>query len=183
MVNSSTTTPASSPAGASAGSFGFLGAMTPFFLIILASYFLLIRPQRKREAQKRSMIEALKRGNVVVTTGGIIGSVHKIMKNGEISMEVAEGVRLKVLKASIADVLAKNADSRPESQEDDDTETTADENKSIKNLPHENKAHENLFHENNVPEKNPQKKNVLKNTLKNTSKKNPQGKSSLQAKK
>ncbi|MDR3179367.1 MAG: preprotein translocase subunit YajC [Holosporaceae bacterium] len=128
MANTTTTTTTPVSAGP-AGPFGFLGTLVPFFLVIVAAYFLLIRPVQKREAKKRATIDSLKKGDQVVTAGGIIGSVHKIMKNGEILLEVAEGVRLKVLKMSVSDVLAKSSE---ENDENDDAEIVPSANNSPK---------------------------------------------------
>ncbi|MDR3151711.1 MAG: preprotein translocase subunit YajC, partial [Holosporaceae bacterium] len=75
------------------------------FLILIAFYFLLMRPQQKRDARRKNMVNSLKRGDRIVTAGGIIGSVHKIVGEKEISMEVADGVRIRVLKSSVAEVL------------------------------------------------------------------------------
>ncbi len=84
-----------------------LHSMLPIFLIMIVFYFLMMRPQQKREAKKRQMIANLKKGDQIVTLGGIIGIVHKVLNNNEISLEIAEGVRIRVLKTSIGDVLEK----------------------------------------------------------------------------
>ena len=85
-----------------------LGSFTPLILIMVAFYFLLFRPQQKREAKRREMINAVKKGDRVVTVGGIIGSVHKIIDEGEISLEVSENVRMRILKNAITEVLGKS---------------------------------------------------------------------------
>ncbi len=95
-----------------------LHSMLPIFLIMIVFYFLMMRPQQKREAKKRQMISNLKKGDQIVTLGGIIGIVHKVLNNNEISLEIAEGVRIRVLKTSIGDVLEK-------SKSTDKQETTA----------------------------------------------------------
>ncbi len=86
-----------------------LNSMLPIFLIMIVFYFLMMRPQQKREAKKREMISNLKKGDRVVTLGGIIGIVHKIVNNEELSLEVSEGVNIRVLKTSIGDVLGKDS--------------------------------------------------------------------------
>ncbi|GHT97469.1 hypothetical protein FACS1894126_1570 [Alphaproteobacteria bacterium] len=120
-TQASTTTPQA--AGAPSGSSGVLGALTPALLILVAFYFLLMRPQQKREEKRRNMIDSLKRGNVVVTSGGIVGCVHKIMKDGEISLEVSGGVRIRVLKSAIAEILPKE---RELALENEDVEITSE---------------------------------------------------------
>jgi len=102
----------------SAGAAGLFGSLTPMLLIFLVAYFLLMRPQQKREAKRREMINAVKRDDKVLTTGGIIGRVHKILNEKEIVLEVAEGVRMRFLKTSVSDVLEKGSDIGDESEID-----------------------------------------------------------------
>lgn len=78
--------------------------------MLVAFYFLLMRPQQKRDAKRREMISAVKRGDKVVLTSGIIGIIHKVLNDSEISLEISEEVRVRVLKNSISDILDKNAD-------------------------------------------------------------------------
>jgi preprotein translocase subunit YajC len=70
-------------------------------------YFLLIRPQQKKVKEHRAMVDALRRGDQVVTSGGIIGKVSKVKEDGEVEVEIAEGVRVRVVKATISQVLNK----------------------------------------------------------------------------
>ncbi|MBE6446990.1 MAG: preprotein translocase subunit YajC [Alphaproteobacteria bacterium] len=86
-----------------------LNSLLPICLVMLVFYFLMIRPQQKRENQKKSMLSALKKGDKIVTLGGIIGTVHKVTNQSEISLEISEGVRIRILKTSIGDVLDKNS--------------------------------------------------------------------------
>lgn len=112
-----TTAETAVPAGAPVQPQGsVLGSFTPLILIMIAFYFLLFRPQQKREAKRREMINAVKRGDRVVTVGGIIGSVHKIIDEGEISLEVSENVRMRVLKNAITEVLGKSNANVPENE-------------------------------------------------------------------
>ena len=86
------------------------GALLQFFPLILIfgiMYFLLIRPQQKKLKQHRAMIEALRRGDQVVTQGGIIGKVTKVMEDATIEVEIADGVKVKVLKSTISTVMNK----------------------------------------------------------------------------
>ena len=79
-----------------------------FFLpLILIFYFLLIRPQQQRAKKHKLMIEAVKRGDTVITSGGLIGKVIKV-GDTEVSLELAENVRVRVIKAMVVDVKGKN---------------------------------------------------------------------------
>lgn len=80
--------------------------LIPTILIIGIMYFLMIRPQQKRMKEHRAMIEAIRRGDTVVTSGGIIGKVAKA-DEAELHIEVADGVRIKVLRTSISEVRGK----------------------------------------------------------------------------
>ena len=86
-----------------------MGSLTPIALMIVVFYFLIMRPQQKREAKRRELINSVKRGDKVVTASGIIGIVHKIVSETEVSLEVSEGVRIRVLKNAISEVLNKSA--------------------------------------------------------------------------
>ncbi|MEX1251471.1 MAG: preprotein translocase subunit YajC [Hyphomonas sp.] len=78
-----------------------------FFLpLILIFYFLLIRPQQQRAKKHTEMISAIKRGDTVVTSGGLIGKVNKV-NDGEISLDLAENVRVRVIKAMVVEVRNK----------------------------------------------------------------------------
>ena len=85
----------------------FKGFM-PIILIFVIMYFLLIRPQQKRAKEHKAMVEALRRGDQVLTQGGIIGKVSKVKEDGEIEVEIAEGVRVRVMRATIAQVMSKS---------------------------------------------------------------------------
>ena len=80
--------------------------LIPTILIIGIMYFLMIRPQQKRMKEHRAMIEAIRRGDTVVTSGGIIGKVAKA-DDDELQVEIADGVRIKVLRATISEVRGK----------------------------------------------------------------------------
>lgn len=90
-------------AGAAAG----IISIIPFILIFVIMYFLLIRPQQKKMKEHQAMVAALRRGDQVVTQGGIIGKVVKVKEDGEAEVEIAEGVKVRVLKATIATVMSK----------------------------------------------------------------------------
>ncbi|HIE44075.1 MAG TPA: preprotein translocase subunit YajC [Candidatus Omnitrophica bacterium] len=87
--------------GGEAGVGNPLTAFLPFILIFIVFYFLLIQPQRRKEQQHRQMLESLKKGDKIVTTGGIYGTVLSIKEN-KVKIEIAEGVEIDVLKSAIA---------------------------------------------------------------------------------
>ena len=70
-------------------------------------YFLMIRPQQKRMKEHKEMVEGLKRGDEVITQGGLIGKVSKVKDEDEIEVEVAQGVKVRVVKSTVAQVLSK----------------------------------------------------------------------------
>ncbi|ATX66127.1 preprotein translocase subunit YajC [Roseinatronobacter bogoriensis] len=90
-----------------AGAAGGLISIIPFILIFVIMYFLLIRPQQKKVKEHQAMVGALRRGDQVVTQGGIIGKVVKVKEDGEAEVEIAEGVKVRVLKQTIATVISK----------------------------------------------------------------------------
>ena len=106
---------AQSGGGGGAGGFGGLGGLLPIVLIFVVFWFLLIRPQQKRMKEHKAMIAALKRGDKVVTGGGIIGTVTKVIDDAEVQVEIANDVRVRVSRASIQAVTGKPqpADSAP----------------------------------------------------------------------
>jgi len=92
------TTPAFADSGAPSSSFTQL---IPLILIMLIFYFLLIRPQQKRAKEHRNMVESLKKGDKVLTNGGIFGSVTDV-KDDFLKVEIADGVRIKIQRDAVA---------------------------------------------------------------------------------
>ena len=82
-------------------------SLLPLVLIFVVFYLLLIRPQQKKMKQHRDMVAALRRGDRVVTGGGLVGTVTKVVSDTELQVEVAEGVKVRVVRATIGEVLAK----------------------------------------------------------------------------
>jgi preprotein translocase subunit YajC len=93
-------------------------AFLPIILIFIVFYFLLIRPQQKKMKSHQDMIANLRRGDKIVTNGGLIGTVVKLTSDRELQVEIAENVRVRILRTMIAEVLAKteptNAEQQPE---------------------------------------------------------------------
>lgn len=99
-----------SPAYAQGGGGGLGGgfeALLPLILIFAVFYFLLIRPQQKRAKQHREMLGAIRRGDKVVTGGGILGTVTKVLNDVELQVEIAEGIRVRVQRGMVAQVISK----------------------------------------------------------------------------
>ena len=84
-----------------------IGQFLPLILIFAIMYFLLIRPQQKKVKEHQKMVDQLRVRDQVVTQGGLIGKVSKVKEDGEIEVEIAEGVKVRVVKATIAQVLSK----------------------------------------------------------------------------
>ncbi|MBJ3763113.1 preprotein translocase subunit YajC [Maribius pontilimi] len=97
-------TPAYAQAAGGAG--GAFASFVPLILIFAIMYFLLIRPQQKKVKEHQKMVEALRRGDQVVTAGGLLGKVVKV-DEGEATVELAEGVKVRVIKSTIAQVRSK----------------------------------------------------------------------------
>ena len=85
---------------------GFLSFL-PLILILVVFYFLLIRPQQKRAKEHAAMVAAVRRGDNVVTAGGLKGKVVKVESGDEVVVEIAEGVRVNVVTNTLADVKSK----------------------------------------------------------------------------
>lgn len=100
-------TPAYAQGAASGGGSEFLISLLPFVLIFVVMYFLILRPQQRRVKQHQEMIGALRRGDTVVTSGGLVGKISKVIDEKEIQLEIAEGVRVRTVRSMIAEVRAK----------------------------------------------------------------------------
>ncbi len=98
------------PQGGQGGGAGMLTSLLPLILIFVIFYFLLIRPQQKRAKEHRQMLENIKKGDKVITSGGIYGVVENVGTN-TVTLKIAENVKVKFGKGNIAAV-------RPPSEED-----------------------------------------------------------------
>ncbi|MEY8882477.1 preprotein translocase subunit YajC [Donghicola sp. XS_ASV15] len=86
----------------------------PLILIFAIMYFLLIRPQQKKMKEHQNMVANLRRGDQVVTQGGVIGKVSKVKDDNEVEVEIAENVKVRVVKATITQVLSKTEPAKAE---------------------------------------------------------------------
>jgi preprotein translocase subunit YajC len=103
-----------SPAYAQGSLFGFGGGNTdmltsllPFVLIFVIMYFLILRPQQKRVKQHAEMVKNVRKGDTVVTSGGLVGRITKVIDDDTIEVEVADGVRVRQMRSMVSDVRAK----------------------------------------------------------------------------
>ena len=81
--------------------------LLPFVLIFVIMYFLILRPQQKRQKQHADMVKNVRRGDTVVTSGGLVGKVTKVIDDEQVEVELADGVRVRQMRAMLADVRAK----------------------------------------------------------------------------
>jgi preprotein translocase subunit YajC len=93
-------------AGAPGGAAGGLISFVPIILIFAIMYFLMIRPQQKKVKEHRAMVEALRRGDQVITSGGLIGKVTKVA-DAELEVELAPNVKVRVVRSTITQVVSK----------------------------------------------------------------------------
>ena len=101
-----------SPAFAQTGGLGgandFMIQLMPILLMIVIFYFLLFRPQQERAKEHKAKLAAMRRGDTVVTSGGIIGKITKLINDSEVEVEIAADTKVRVIRATISDVLNKN---------------------------------------------------------------------------
>ena len=101
-------TPAFAQAAGGGGAAGGLISFVPILLIFAIMYFLMIRPQQRKVKEHKTMVEGLRRGDQVVTAGGMIGKVTKVDdQKGEIEVELAPNVKVRVVRSTIAQVMSK----------------------------------------------------------------------------
>ena len=97
------------------GSGDMLMSLFPFILIIIIFYFLMLRPQQRRAKQHQDMIKNLRRGDTVISSGGLVGKVTKVVDDDQIEVEIADGVRVRQVRSMISDVRAKGEPLKEES--------------------------------------------------------------------
>ncbi|MEK9662149.1 MAG: preprotein translocase subunit YajC [Alphaproteobacteria bacterium] len=90
------------------GGLGGLESMLPLILIFVVFYFLLIRPQQKRAREHREMLSAIRRGDRIITGGGIIGTVTRVKDDDELTVEIAEGVKVSVARSTVGQVISRS---------------------------------------------------------------------------
>jgi preprotein translocase subunit YajC len=101
-------TPAFAQGGLFGGdSTGMITSFMPLILIVVIMYFLILRPQQQKVKQHQAMIKSLRRGDTVVTNGGLVAKVTKVVDDDHIEIEIADGVRVRHVRAMVSDVRAK----------------------------------------------------------------------------
>ena len=110
------------PAFAQGGPFGLSGdtnsmimQFMPLILIVGIVYFLILRPQQRRLKQHQEMVKALRRGDSVVTNGGLVGKVTKVVDDDQVEVEISDGVRVRQMRSMISEVRAKGEPVRDDS--------------------------------------------------------------------
>ena len=91
-----------------------LQGILPFLLIFVIMYFLIIRPQQKRSKDHQALIKNLRRGDTIITQGGMVAKITKVIDDEQIEIELAEGVRVRQLRSMIAGVRAKSEPAKDE---------------------------------------------------------------------
>jgi preprotein translocase subunit YajC len=101
---------------------GFMGggsdmimSLLPFVLIFVIMYFLILRPQQRRVKQHQELVKNLRRGDTIITSGGLIGKVTKVVDDDQVEVEIADGVRVRQMRGMVSDVRAKGEPVKEES--------------------------------------------------------------------
>jgi preprotein translocase subunit YajC len=115
-------------AGGAGGAAGGLEQFLPLILIFVVFYFLMIRPQQQKAKKHKEMVKNLRRGDRVLTQGGIFATVVKVINDAEAQVEIAEGVRVRLLRSSVTEVLAKTEPvAKDKAKEGDSASADADD--------------------------------------------------------
>ncbi len=93
--------------GAGGDSGNMVMSLLPFALIFVIMYFLILRPQQKRVKQHAELVKNVRRGDTVITNGGLVGKVTKVIDDDQIEIEIADDVRIRQIRSMITDVRAK----------------------------------------------------------------------------
>ena len=96
------------------GSSDMLVSLLPFILIFVIMYFLILRPQQQRTKQHQQMVKNLRRGDTVISSGGLVGKVTKVVDEDQIEVEIADGVRVRQMRSMVSDVRAKGEPAKEE---------------------------------------------------------------------
>ena len=92
------------------GGFGTFGALIPLVLMFVIIYFLIIRPQNKKAQAHRALVNALKRGDTVITDGGLIGKIHRISDADHCVLDLGDGLQVHLIKHSVRELLARSGE-------------------------------------------------------------------------
>ena len=100
-------TPAYAQAAGAGDTSGMLMSLLPFALIFVIMYFLILRPQQKKVKDHQELVKNIRRGDTVVTSGGLVGKVTKVVDDDQIEVEISDGVRVRQMRSMVSDVRAK----------------------------------------------------------------------------
>ncbi|CAA0092490.1 Sec translocon accessory complex subunit YajC [Starkeya nomas] len=109
-------TPAFAQGAPAAGGTDMLMSLLPFVLIFVIMYFLILRPQQKKVKAHQEMVKNVRRGDTVVTSGGVIGKVSRVIDDSEIELQLAEGVKIRQLRGMISEVRSKGEPAKEEAE-------------------------------------------------------------------
>lgn len=107
-------TPAYAQGSLLGGDGGMLVQLLPFVMIFVIMYFLILRPQQKRVKTHQEMVKNVRRGDTVVTSGGLVGKVTKVIDNDVVEVEIADGVRIRQMRQMLTDVRSKGEPAKDE---------------------------------------------------------------------
>jgi preprotein translocase subunit YajC len=93
--------------GGAGGGSEMIMSLLPFVLIFVIMYFLILRPQQRRVKQHQEMVKNVRRGDTVITSGGIVGKVTKVLDDEQIEIDIADGVRVRQMRSMVSEVRAK----------------------------------------------------------------------------
>jgi preprotein translocase subunit YajC len=108
-------TPAFAQGSSPFGGDNMLIQLLPFVLIFVIMYFLILRPQQKKTKDHQELVKNLRRGDTVITSGGLVGKVTKVVDEDQIEVEIADGVRVRQVRSMVSGVRAKGEPVRDES--------------------------------------------------------------------
>lgn len=109
-------TPAFAQGAPAAGGTDMLMSLLPFVLIFVIMYFLILRPQQKKVKAHQELVKNVRRGDTVVTSGGLIGKVSRVIDDSEIELQLAEGVKIRQVRGLISEVRAKGEPAKEDSE-------------------------------------------------------------------
>ena len=107
-------TPAYAQAAAGGDANSMLMSLLPFLLIFVIMYFLILRPQQKKLKDHKDLVAGLRRGDTVITSGGLIGKVTKVVDDDQVEVEIADGIRVRQMRQMISGVRSKTEPAKDE---------------------------------------------------------------------
>src|SRR6187402_1849146 len=113
-------TPAYAQAAAGGDANSMLMSLLPFALIFVIMYFLILRPQQKKVKEHAELVKNIRRGDTVITSGGLVGKVTKVVDDDQIEFEVSDGVRVRQMRQMISGVRAKGEPANDRGSKDKD---------------------------------------------------------------